>query len=377
MARYRVYLSDVSYFSGKLEGALRAKRVGYDRVRITPDVLLDEVLPSTGWMKVPAIRREDGLWLHDTTPLLRWLDDAHPQRRLIPEDPYRAFLSALVEDYCDEWQWRPAMFWRWAWPDNARYLGARLGAELSHGTIHPAWAMGLFFRTRQQRIFLRGDGVTRENFDAIAGLYPRALEWLESLLATRRFLLGDRPSLIDIAWFGPMFRHYAQDPRPAALMAERAPRVWAWVARVWNSGSEAWSDTALDDFSDAAWDAVFADAGTAYLPYLRDNAAALARGDARFSGSYGDIAYPKLPAISYRARCLNTLRHHYAGLPEPVRAQVDTRLQGTGIVEALRADSPAPAFSIIDSALAGPVRTIGLTQRLRYYFTGTPWESAP
>lgn len=377
MARYRVYLSDVSYFSGKLEGALRAKRIDYERRRITPDVLLDEVLPNTGWMKVPAMRREDGLWLHDTTPLLRWLDDAHPQRRLIPDDPYRAFLSALVEDYCDEWQWRPAMFWRWAWPDNARYLGSRLGAELSRGTIHPAWAMGLFFRTRQQRIFLRGDGVTRANFDAVADLYPRALAWLESLLADRRYLLGDRPSLVDIAWFGPMFRHYAQDPRPAALMAERAPRVWAWVSRVWNSSSEAWSDTSLDDFSDPAWTPLFADMGAAYLPYLRDNAAALARGDARFSGSYDGIAYPKLPAVAYRARCLNTLLHAYAQLSAEVRARVDARLQGTGIVEVLRAESPARGFAIIDSAVAGPPRSLTPMQRLRFYMIGTPWDAAP
>src|SRR3546814_8855500 len=51
-----------------------------------------------------------------------------------------------------------------------------------------------------------------------------------------------------------MFRHYAQDPRPAALMAEQAPRVWAWVTRLWNSGREDWRETPLEDFADPAWD---------------------------------------------------------------------------------------------------------------------------
>lgn len=375
MSRYRVYLSDVSYFSGKLEGALRAKRIGYERVCITPDVLLDDVLPNTGWMKVPAVRRDDGLWLCDTTPLLRWLDAEHPQRTLIPPDPYRAFLSALIEDYCDEWQWRPAMFWRWAYPDNARYLGSRLGAELSHGTLHPAWAMGLYFRKRQQRIFLRGDGVCARNFDAVAALYPKALAWLESLLADRRYLLGDRPSLVDLAWFGPMFRHYAQDPRPAALMAATAPHVWAWVARLWNSGAEDWSEASLDDFGDAAWDAIFHDLGNAYLPYLLDNAAACARGVRHFDGRYGGIAYPHLPAVRYRARCLATLRAGYAALDTATRDRVDARLAGSGIIEALRAPAVA-AVPVIDSALAGPPRRLGLAQRLRFYFTGTPWNPA-
>ena len=376
-AHYRIYLSDVSYFSGKLEGALRAKRIAYQRVRITPDILLNEVLPNTGWMKVPALRRDDGLWLCDTTPLLRWLDAEHPRRGLIPDDPYRAFLSALIEDYCDEWQCRPAMFWRWAWPDNARYLGARLGAELSAGTPHPAWAMGLYFRKRQQRLFLRGDGVRAHNFDAIAALYPQALAWLEALLADRRYLLGDRPSLVDIAWFGPMFRHYAQDPRPAALMAATAPRVWAWVTRLWNSGAEDWSENALGDFSEAAWTPMLADLGAAYLPYLQDNATALARGQTHFDGEYGGIAYPQLPAIRYRARCLATLRQHYLDLAPGTRARVDARLQGLGISERLHAAVLPPDAATIDSPLAGPSRQLGLAQRLRFYFTGTPWDSAP
>lgn len=375
MPRYRAYLSNVSYFSGKLEAALRAKRIDYARTNITPDILLDEVLPNTGWMKVPALRRDDGLWLCDTTPLLRWLDREHPQRALIPADPYAAFLSALIEDYCDEWQWRSAMFWRWAWPDNARYLGGRLGRELSRGTVHPAWAMGLYFRLRQQRIYLRGDGVRRSNFDAIADLYPQALGWLEALLQNRRYLLGARPSLVDIAWFGPMFRHFAQDPNPAALMAECAPRVWAWVARVWNAGTEEWSDAALDDFGDTAWNPIFADISAAYLPYLFDNARAVATHQAHFSGRYGGIDYPNLPAIRYRARCLNTLLAAYAALPIEARRSVDVRLSGSGIVEQLRRDSPIPVLPAIERA-EGRARTIGLAQRLRFYFTGTPWDAA-
>lgn len=368
---YRVYLSDVSYFSGKLECALRTKRVAYERVPVSSDTLLKEVLPHTGWMKVPAVRRDDGLWLYDSTPLLRWLDAEHPQRSLIPQDPYRAFLSTLVEDYCDEWQWRPAMFWRWAWPDNARYLGSRLGEELSRGTIHPAAGMALYFRKRQQRIFLRGDGMRASNFDAIAALYPQALAWLEALLETRRYLLGDRPSLVDIAWCGPMLRHYAQDPRPAALMAAQAPRVWAWVSRVWNAGSEHWSDAELGDFSDTAWDGLFADIGAAYLPYLHDNAAAVAAGQKRFCGTYGGIDYPDLPAVRYRAHCLATLQRDFEALPPDVRQRIGQRL-GAGITGLLQRRSAAQVAPI-DTAIAQP-RTVTAAQRLRYYFSGTPWD---
>lgn len=376
MSDYRVYLSEVSYFSGKLEGALRAKRIAYERVSITPTILLRDVLPHTGWMKVPALRRRDGLWLCDTTPLLRWLDQQHRPRRLLPEDAYSAFLSALIEDYCDEWQWRPAMLWRWGFADNARYLGARLGQELAHGSRQSSGAVGWYFRRRQQRLYLRGDGVRADNFEAIAALYPCALVWLDQLLQSRRYLLGPRPSLVDIAWFGPMFRHYGQDPRPAALMAAQAPRVWAWLTRVWNSGAENWSEAALEDFSDAGWDPMFRDLGEAYLPYLFDNAAAVAHGRRHFSGRYGGIDYRALPAIRYRARCLNTLLAQYADLPQKVRAQVERRLRPFGITEALTRPSPCPQLPVIDSPLCQPAPMPGALRRLRLYFSGTPWDPA-
>jgi glutathione S-transferase len=376
VARYRVYLSEVSYFSGKLEGALRAKRIAYERVPITPARLLHEVLPATGWMKVPAMRRDDGLWLHDTTPMLDWLDTEHPERSLTPEDPYRRFMSQLIEDYCDEWQWRPAMVWRWGWADNARYLGARLGRELSAGTPHPAWAMGLYFRHRQQRIYLRGDGVRPHNREAIAARYPQALGWLEGLLRDRPYLLGHRPSRVDLAWFGPMFRHYAQDPRPAAVMAAEAPRVWAWVSRVWASGLDGWPADGLEDFSDSGWTPMLADIGSAYLPYLQDNARALAEGRPRFSGRYGGIDYPELPAIHYRLRCWWTLRAAFAALPAAARTEVEARLAGLGIVEALQGPAPGGPAPLIDSALARPAPPLSRWRRLQLYLGGTAWAPA-
>ena len=373
---YTVYLSDVSYFSGKLEAALRVKRIPYRRVTVTPEILLDEVLPQTGWMKVPALRRDDGEWRCDTTPLLDWLEQAHPDRPLMPVSPVARFLSRLVEDYCDEWQWRPAMLWRWGWDDNARYLGARLGVELSRGTPHPAWLMGLYFRRRQQRVFVRGDGVRPHNRDAVASLYPRALQWLDALLAERPFLLGAQPSRVDIAWMGPMFRHYAQDPRPAALMAATAPRVWAWVSRVWNSGVRPMAAAlAGDAFDDPAWQPVLADIGQAYLPYLLDNHHALACGARHFSGVYGGIAYPQLPVVAYRARCLLSLQQAFAALPSAARATVAARLADRGAVAALATPlPPVPGLSPVDLAPARPIARLTPVQRLRAYFGGTPWD---
>src|ERR1043165_7406073 len=113
MDRYRLYVSDSSYYSGKLEAYLRYKGIEHERVEINIDVMRKEVLPATGLMKVPAMRCPDGRWLKDTTPMIAWLDAQHPQFAVYPEDPAARFLALLLEDYADEWLWRPAMYYRW------------------------------------------------------------------------------------------------------------------------------------------------------------------------------------------------------------------------------------------------------------------------
>ena len=80
--------------------------------------------------------------------------------------------------------------------------------------------------------------------------------------------------------------------------------------------------------------------------------------------------------MHYRARCLATLRAAYVALDATTRARIDARLAGFGIVEALQA-KPVADVPLIDSALAIAPQRLGLAQRLRYYFSGTPWNPAP
>jgi hypothetical protein len=159
-------------------------------------------------------------------------------------------------------------------------------------------------------------------------------------------------------------------------MGQEAPQVRDWVERVWASGAQNWDDAELDDFTDAAWDPIFADIGAAYLPYLHDNAAAFAAGRPRFTGTYGGIEYPDLPAIEYRARCLNTLLTRYAGLAPAARTRVDARLAGLGVAEWLWRPTPLPDAKPIDSAVA-VARPRSLVRRLRARAGGTPWDPAP
>ena len=117
-----VWGSTVSYFTGKLEGYLRWKRIPYRLSPMTSRMFGRVVPRETGAAQMPAVRLPDGRWMTDTTPMIDWFEEQHPEPRTIPADPVQAFASRLLEDMADEWLWRPAMHYRWSHPEDARLL---------------------------------------------------------------------------------------------------------------------------------------------------------------------------------------------------------------------------------------------------------------
>lgn len=374
--RYRAYVSDVSYYSGKLEAYLRYAEIPHERIEINTRLLREVILPHTGAMKVPAMQCPDGRWLKDTTPMMAWLDAQHGGAASIyPADAATRFLSLLVEDYADEWLWRPAMYTRWQFADSHRLLQQRLGRDLAAGTRYPARLLGWVMRWRQYLTYVRGDGVRRHNTAAVHAVYTRSLQQLSTLLAQQRFLLGARPSLVDFAFFASMFRHFALDPYSAKQMIDTAPAVYAWVGRLWNARVSQEGGGALGDFGASAWDAVFTEIGRDYLPYLEANATAYARGQARFDLQLGAQRYPRMAVVRYRVACREQLLLAWQQLPAEAQQQLRQRLNDSGIAPWLDHAAAVPAgldaeFQMPLSQSYPPARGWHGLKLLR----GTPWD---
>lgn len=375
MTRYKLYVSDVSYYSGKLEAYLRYKEIPHERIEINTRIMRERILPATGLMKVPVMQCPDGRWLKDTTPMMQWLDRQHPPHPIYPDDPATRFMALLVEDYADEWLWRPAMYYRWRFADSHQLLRRRLGRELAAGTLHSQWLTGWYMRWRQYRVFVRGDGVRAHNEAQVQEVYHRTLRQLSGLLASRRFLLGDRPSIVDFGFFASMFRHFALDPYPAKIMVDTAPAVFAWVSRLWNARGERDGAGALGDFSPPAWDELLANIGSEYLPYLDRNAAAWSCSQRRFDLKLGNARYPNMPAVRYRVACRSQLLAAYAVLTRGARDQVQARLKASGIGPWL--ESAQPVDSGLDGEFELPLKHRYPEARGLYglrLFKGTPWD---
>ena len=335
-----LYGSTISYFTGKLEAALRYKEIDYRLEPMRSQAQRGLIPQATGVFQMPALQLEDGRWLTDSTLILQWLDQAYPVYPLLPQDPVLRFVSLLLEDYADEWLWRPAMHYRWHYAPDAARLSRHISEELLSDMPGPVWLKQCFVRRRQRALFTVGDGVSADTQAHVEGIYFHTLAALEAMLANRPFMLGTRPSLVDIGFFGPMFRHFSQDPTAAVLMQERAPHTKAWVARMWASrGGRLHGHLAPmlpQDFAP-----LLRDVGQAYLPYLLANAQAVAQGHKRFDVTLQGCAYRQVRTSRYRLLCLEMLLHHFAAFNKAQHAQVESVLGVSAITSALRAHLPA------------------------------------
>jgi len=334
-APLRVYGSHISYFTGKLEAYLRYKEIPYERVAMSTRYWNRVVPRATGVAQMPAVELPDGRWMTDTTPIVAWFEAERPEPRVIPADPLQAFASRLVEDYADEWMWRPAMHYRWSHRADAMLLSDRIVSELLPDVPVPSGLKRWAIRRRQFGGYVRGDGVTPATRAHVEGIYLRTLASLEVMLATRPFLLGDAPTLADFGFFASMFRHFGLDPTPSAIMRERAPNVYAWVARLWNARGSRLRNARLLAGVPADWGPVLDDAGAAYLPYLCANAEAWGRRRRRFDVTIQGADYKRVMTSRYRVWCLEELRRHFEALPSTARDAARALLERHGCWEPL------------------------------------------
>jgi glutathione S-transferase len=323
-----VYGSAISYYTGKLEGYLRYKEIPYRFVPLSPKIGR-RLQQETGTSQIPAVELPDGRFMTDTTPMIDWFEARYPETAVIPRDPLQAFVSRLVEDYAEEWLWRPAMHFRWSYRQDALLLSRKIVDEIMLDVPLPGFMKRFVIRQRQNGFYVRRDGVTRETWDHVEGIYFSTLDRLSKIFAQRPFLLGHSPTLADFGFFAPIFRHFSQDPTAAEHMRQRAPAVFEWQARLWNvraSHVDRGHDGLVSGIPDD-WGPLLGDIGQAYLPYLCANAEGWKSGQRRHDAEIQGVHYRNLPVSQYRVWCLERLRAHFEALADEPRAEARTLLE--------------------------------------------------
>jgi len=329
----KLYGSHISCYTGKMEAYLRFKEIPYEFLGYNPNIarMLQE---KTGAAQMPAIALEDGRIMTDTTPMIAWFEQAYPDPPVIPHDPVARFLCLFLEDYAEEWLWRPAMHYRWSYKQDRLLLSRKIVDEILEDTPGPKMLKRAGIRRRQWGKYVREDGLNTNTWNHVESIYLNTLDRLETILDQRSYIVGSKPTVADFGFFASMFRHFGQDPTPSEIMRQRAPRVFEWQARLWNARASRNQGVPVCDVPNDL-DSILEDAGTGYLPYLNANARAWQQGLARFDPKIQGVQYSKVPVSQYRVWCLEQLQQHAKSVASEHQPKLQARMQAAGCWEPL------------------------------------------
>jgi len=319
---YRIFGAEMSPYSVKVRAYFRYKDIPHQW--LSRRAHEEEFQKYARLPIVPLVVTPDGTGIQDSTPIMEKLDAVFPEPSIHPDDPTLAFLSALLEEYGDEWGNKLMFHHRWF--STADQLAT--AHVLARGGMPDApWEeVDKAAQTIRERMVSRVHftGSSPENAPLISSYLDRLLEILKPHLADRKYLFGGRPAFADFG-LGLEVYEMALDPTAGAIIRARAPEVLAWAFRMTeprNDGPfESW------DCLQPTLEPLLRDAGEFFLPWSTANAAALMAGEESFSVTLGGKAYVQGPQ-KYHARSLNALRGRYAAVGE--KSALDPILEATG-----------------------------------------------
>ncbi|HEX4855825.1 MAG TPA: glutathione S-transferase family protein [Limnobacter sp.] len=316
----KVHGLDLSYFTGKLEAYLRGKKIPYELIEMdTRD--FRQCGKATGVAQMPQVEWTGGQWLSDTTLIIEFLENMLPGSTIMPTCPAMKFMAQLLEDFGDEWLWRPALYYRWANAADARLMSHRLAKGMLRDVPAPFFMRRWAILNRQRFHFLWLDGVRPGNAKRVEEHYLETLDVLEIILRNHPFILGQRPTLADYGLYGSMFRHFFCDPTPAGIMRTRAPAVHEWVARMWNLDLKDHAATGFEQECHPEMQALLQIVCKEFIPYMQANEQAHVQGRKTFRFNSAGSQF-KLPAQRYRAWRYQRLCMRYQALDEAARSKL-------------------------------------------------------
>mgnify|MGYP002776883678 CR=1 FL=1 len=255
----------------------------------------------------------------------------YPQNPIHPGDVLTSFISALIEEFGDEWGNKWMFHYRWARDLDQRASSGRIARMLAPKADEVSFGkMAEKIRARmvERLSYVGSDEV---NGPQIEQGFVETLGLLERHLATRPYLFGGRPSYGDFGLWGQFYELWT-DPTAGALIEGSAPHVLAWIQRMlWPRAEgefELWPELSL-----TLMPILIGQVGALFMPWTIANETALLENRSAFSVELGGSVWTQEPR-KYHARSLAMLRGKYAFLHD--HSRLDVVLEEIGCLAGLQ-----------------------------------------
>jgi glutathione S-transferase len=327
---YRIYGAELSPYSVKVRSYFRYKGIAHEWIVRSAD-RMEEYQRYAKLPLIPLVVTPDEQGLQDSTPILETMEERFPEPSMHPRDPALAFLSALIEEFGDEWGNKWMFHYRWARPVDQDSAALRLAATIvpDAGEEQQGEIAAQIKSRMVDRVWFVGSNET--NAPQIESSFREFVALLDAHLANRPYLFGARPALADFGLWGQIYNAWT-DPTCREIVESTGGRVVPWLERMLEpaaqGGFEAW-DTLHATLLPILGDHV----GALFLPWSAANARAIASGEEEFTVELRTGSWTQKPQ-KYHARSLAALRNRYAAVAD--KSALDPILSETGCLEWLR-----------------------------------------
>ena len=305
---HRIFGSELSPYSVKVRSFFRYKNIAHDWIARSPAVQA-EFQKFAKLPLVPLVVTPEGEGVQDSTPILERFEVSTPEPSTVPEDPALAFVSALLEEYGDEWGNKWMFHYRWRYQPDCWATAERIALQMmgAQGPLAVAQARTAVAERMTGRLGFVGSSDRTQ--PVIEDSFKQALALLDRHLATRPYLLGGRPAMADFGLWAQLYEA-ATDPTPGAIMRASAANVMAWVQRMVSPKAEGAFET-WPALSSTLMPLLKEEVGALFLPWSVANSAAIAANARTFDVALGGIAWSQEPQ-KYHARSLAEIRRKHA-----------------------------------------------------------------
>lgn len=326
---HRIYGAEASPYSVKVRSYFRYKGIPHRWVIRNPSTE-EEFRRHARLPLIPLVVTPEGEGIQDSTPILDRFEAWHPEPSIHPEDRVAGFVSALVEEFGDEWGNKWMFHLRWAREVDQRASAMRLAATMAPDADEAARRV-LADRIRERmvgRVWFVGSSAATAPI--IEESFEEALPLLEVHLRERPYLFGARPAFADFGLFPQIYEAWT-DPTGGALVEGRAPAVLAWIQRMLWPRAEGPFEP-FERLEPTLAPLLEQQVGALFVPWTLANEAALAQGREEFEVELGGRKWAQKPQ-KYHARSLAALRERYREHRSP---ELDARLERWGCLPAFR-----------------------------------------
>jgi glutathione S-transferase len=327
---YRIIGAEMSPYSVKVRSYFRYKAIPHQWILRNADSQA-EFEKHARMPIIPLVVTPEEKGIQDSTPIIDAMEKLYPEPSIHPDDPVVGFISALIEEFGDEWGNKWMFHYRWARDvDQISSAGriARMRSPTASEQEHEAFARQVRARMVDRVWFVGSNAVTAPQIEAG---FLQMLGLLDNHLASRPYLFGRRPAFGDFGLWGQIYQMWT-DPTAGAIIGGGAPHVLDWVQRMlWPKAEghfENWS--ALEP---TLMPILTKQVGRQFMPWTCANEKALADAREEFSVTLGDEIWTQKPQ-KYHARSLGMLRARYAAVAD--KAALDPVLEAAGCLAGLR-----------------------------------------